>query len=124
MRLHQKWTVPFQQNLKHLPVAFSIVDEFRQLLAYVVGHAAAVGVAAGKRIDMAGAGILVHATGAVNVGEEPFDALLAGCSFLVDVAEIWTWRIAPNAEAAEHVYSQGDSAAVTERVRKFTLFSC
>src|SRR5262245_21064862 len=75
MRPDQVRPLLFQQFLKYLPVGQSLIDFPGDDLADVVRHAAAVGVAAGQRIEVAGATVASDLAGAIDAGEKPLDPL-------------------------------------------------
>src|SRR3712207_6544491 len=72
---HERAALP-QELLKDLPVGQALLDLAGDELARRVGGAAAVGVAARQRVEVPGADVPLDAAGAVDVRQEPLDALL------------------------------------------------
>src|SRR5438132_680772 len=66
-----------EQGLEDLPVGQALVDLLTDVVPYGIRHAAAVGVAAGQRVEVPRAGVLLDAARAVNAAQEPLDPLLA-----------------------------------------------
>src|SRR5262249_32651261 len=60
---------------KDLLVAQPLVDQRGDFFAHHVGHAAAVRIATGQGVEMAGANVAWYAAGAIDAGQEPLDAL-------------------------------------------------
>src|SRR5262249_20330275 len=79
VRLEQPWTLLLQQFREDLLVSLSLIDQTGQLLAHGRGLTAAVRVAAGQRVEVAGADVAAHHARAIDTRQEPLDPLvLAG----------------------------------------------
>ena len=76
-----------EQLIEDGTICQPLIDGCRKLLPHIVGHATAVGIAAGKRVDMTCTSIFVHATSAVDARQKPFDAFIPG-SLVVDIRGI------------------------------------
>src|SRR6266498_1957617 len=75
MRAQHRWSAVAQQFVEDLAIRHPLVDQRSDLGAGAVGGAASIRVAARQGEEMPGAAVAGHAAGAVDVGEEPLDAL-------------------------------------------------